>query len=283
MGGFFFFIPCTWGLAAGYPFFDIVMLKKFLLFLNWSILMRSFGCIINDYWDKDLDRLVERTKSRPLACGEISVKNAMMLMSVTLSMGLLVSFQLPVKSFMGVLTILPVIVIYPLMKRVTNFPQLILGICFNSGVLIAYPSIIVGLSITDVLPLYVAGILWTMIYDTFYAAMDKNDDIKIGIKSTAVRFGDKTKHAAFLFLCLGTGLISFYTYKILKKLKNGKKNIYAWMSYLFILISFLFQTRLIKVTNISKCSDCLKCFKLNIIYGALITLSIISSSRAIRT
>lgn len=172
--------------------------------------MRSAGCIINDLWDMDIDRQVERTKIRPLAHGDLSTLQALFLLAVLLSLGLVILLSLPTNVILLGVSSLLLVVIYPLMKRITYWPQLFLGFTFNWGVLMGGLVYNESLSAPWYL-FYIAGILWTIGYDTIYAHQDKTDDIRIGVKSTALLFGSKTK--AYLAF--------FYTSSILFMLLGG--------------------------------------------------------------
>lgn len=163
------------------------------LFGAGAFVMRSAGCVINDLWDRDLDKQVERTAARPIASGEIAVTEAVVFLGGLLSIGLGVLTQLNLYSIVLGAASMMLVVVYPLMKRVTYLPQLVLGLAFNWGALLGYPALVGFQDWSAVLPLYSAGIAWTLIYDTIYAHQDIKDDRHIGIKSTALLFGDATK------------------------------------------------------------------------------------------
>ncbi|XP_067134341.1 4-hydroxybenzoate polyprenyltransferase, mitochondrial [Centruroides vittatus] len=168
--------------------------RLLLLFGVGALLVRGAGCTINDMWDRKYDAKVERTQQRPLACGEISMFNALVFLGAELSLGLLILLQLNWYSiFLGVCSI-PLIVAYPLMKRIMYWPQIFLGLTFNWGTLMGWSAVHNSINWSIVLPLYGAGICWTMIYDTIYAHQDKKDDMMIGLKSTAIKFGENTKN-----------------------------------------------------------------------------------------
>lgn len=181
----------------------------FVLFGVGAVVMRGAGCVINDLWDRDFDRAVERTRLRPLASGVVSVKAALGFLVLLLLIGLGILLQLPfVAILLGILT-LPLIISYPLMKRVTWWPQFFLGITFNFGALIGWAAVTGVISLPAVL-IYIGGILWTLGYDTIYAHQDKDDDALIGVKSTARKFGAASKRwvagfytGAFVLMALG--------------------------------------------------------------------------------
>lgn len=162
------------------------------LFGVGAFVMRGAGCTINDMWDADLDQRVARTATRPLASGKLTQQQALGFLALQLSTGLGVLVSLPHTWYcfqLGAAS-LPLVVAYPLMKRYTNYPQAWLGLTFNWGALMGYAAVHGTLDYPTVLPLYFAGVTWTMVYDTLYAHQDKVDDKKLGIGSTALTFGD---------------------------------------------------------------------------------------------
>ncbi|KAH8284225.1 hypothetical protein KR054_012481 [Drosophila jambulina] len=193
IGTYLLFWPCAWSIAlsaeAGcWP--DLAMLG---LFGTGALIMRGAGCTINDLWDKDIDAKVERTRTRPLASGQISQFDAIVFLSAQLSLGLLVLVQLNWESILLGASSLGLVITYPLMKRVTYWPQLVLGMAFNWGALLGWCATQGSVSLAACLPLYLSGVCWTIVYDTIYAHQDKLDDLQIGVKSTALRFGKNTK------------------------------------------------------------------------------------------
>ena len=210
--------PCMWSAALAAPmgcFPDPVLLAKFVV---GAVVMRGAGCTINDLWDKDFDKHVERTKSRPLARGDVTVPQALAFLGGQLTCGLGVLLSLNPESVVLALASMPLVVIYPLMKRFTDWPQLVLGLTFNWGALVGWTAAagsstsILGTvlaqqsehsgllelpgqllstaaaAVTAVppgllaqaLPLYGAGVCWTLVYDTLYGYQDRKDDKMIG-------------------------------------------------------------------------------------------------------
>ncbi len=172
------------------------------LFFIGAIVMRGAGCIINDLWDRDLDKQVERTRMRPLASGAVSIRQAALFLGALLCIGLVILLQTsPLAIALGVGSMV-LVILYPLMKRITWWPQASLGITFNFGALIGWAALENDVSATPLL-LYVAGIFWTLGYDTIYAHQDKEDDALAGIKSTARLFGARSKIwvSVFYILC----------------------------------------------------------------------------------
>ena len=194
--------PCLMALvlaAGGMP-----DLKVLVIFILGVVVMRGCGCIINDYADRNLDAHVERTKSRPLASGEVSVKEALTLFVVMglLAFGLVLMLNpLVVQlSFVGII----LTIIYPFTKRFTNMPQMFLGVVWSWSIPMAYAAQ-TGDVPAEAWWLFAANWCWTVAYDTMYAMVDRDDDLKVGIKSTAILFGkyDRQIIALFQFAALG--------------------------------------------------------------------------------
>jgi 4-hydroxybenzoate polyprenyltransferase len=273
VGYMLLFWPCSWGLTLGAPAFDYEFYKILALFFSGSVLMRASGCIINDMWDKDIDRKVIRSQDRPLACGKIKIKEAGLFLGGHLLLSLGILLQLPKYSIIAGLGVMPIVCIYPYMKRVTYFPQLFLGLAFNSGIIVGLPSITGLLNLPVLIPLYFSGILWTLIYDTIYAHMDKLDDKEIDVKSTALYFGDQTKLFLLLFACI---MMSLFTLSLKKASKENK--IHS-NSKILLLISTIFQLFSIFKVNLDCPKSCLKHFKLNSYFGLLIFLAFIVNGK----
>lgn len=188
-------LPGWWGIAmasGGLRSFGAFEWTLFALFGFGAIIMRSAGCVINDLWDRDLDKNVERTRVRPLASGALNVKQAVAFLFVLLLLGLGILLQLNLLTIMLGFLSFPLIVAYPLMKRFTWWPQAFLGLTFNFGALMGWAAISGELTLPAAL-LYVSGVLWTLGYDTIYAHQDMEDDALAGIKSTALKFGAHSK------------------------------------------------------------------------------------------
>ncbi len=194
-------LPSLWGIAlasGGLAQITAGTLYIIFLFTIGAVIMRGAGCVINDLWDRDIDKLVERTQTRPIASGQISVKHAVMFLAGLLLCGLAILLQFNlITIIMGFITI-PLIISYPLMKRVTWWPQAFLGLTFNFGALMGWSAIAGGLG-TPAILLYLGAILWTIGYDTIYAHQDKDDDALIGVKSTALKFKDNGKRWVSIF------------------------------------------------------------------------------------
>ena len=190
IGTWLLLLPCWWGVAmAGGGVPDLFYM---FLFAVGAIIMRGAGCTINDIFDRDLDAQVERTRTRPLASGEIQLWQAIVFVGCLLVLGLSILFFFNRATiFVGVLSLL-LVFSYPQMKRITWWPQLFLGLTFNWGLLVGWMAVRGSIGAT-VAMMYIAGILWTLAYDTIYAHQDKEDDVLVGIKSTALLFGDQSR------------------------------------------------------------------------------------------
>ena len=184
--------PSWWSICLANPA-GIPDLATMGMFGAGAVLLRGAGCTVNDMWDRDFDRAVERTKLRPLASGALTQGQALGWLAMQLSAGLGILLQLPPASQMIGVASLPFVVAYPLMKRWWGWPQAFLGITINWGTMMGWAAIHDSVDWTVVGPLYASGFFWTLVYDTIYAHQDKKDDLKVGVKSTALTFGDRTK------------------------------------------------------------------------------------------
>lgn len=203
---FCYFFPAAFGLMLAYKNNPSDLLYL-LVFIIGSVITRGAGCIINDLFDRNLDKKVERTKNRPIASGAISVKEAIILLFALLLIGLLILLSLNTTSIaIGFIAVF-LTTLYPLMKRITYFPQVFLGITINLGCLIGYAVITDNISM-DAMILYFACGFWTVGYDTIYAFMDIKDDKKIGLKSTAIFLEDRD-HS--IYLAFFAGMAVFFT------------------------------------------------------------------------
>ena len=187
-------IPCFWSVAlaersigADYP-----DLSTLVLFALGAFVMRAAGCIYNDIIDRDIDARVARTRDRPLPSGEVSLRSATILMGVLSLIGLLVLLSFNTVTIWLGLAVLPIVALYPLVKRVSFWPQAVLGLAFNWGALLGYAAVLGRLEWAAFI-LYAGAIAWTIGYDTIYAHQDREDDALLGLKSTALKFGKNTK------------------------------------------------------------------------------------------
>ncbi len=178
--------PTSWALwlaSLGQPSF-----KHILLFSSGVVVMRAAGCVINDYWDRDLDGQVARTQARPLATGQLTAIQALMTFVLLVSLGACVAFALGWQVFCWSIVGLFLAIIYPLMKRITHWPQVILALAFNWGIILAFIAVRGEVTLLGWWLFFIAA-QWTVMYDTAYAMVDREDDLSSGIKSTAVILG----------------------------------------------------------------------------------------------
>ena len=267
IGFLLLFWPCAWGLTLAFYFNgDIdIYLKHIALFFLGSVLMRSAGCIVNDIVDKDLDKKVLRTKSRPLASGKITVINSLVYVIVLCLAALLILLQFNSLTIGLGLGSMFLAFSYPFMKRITYWPQLFLGLTFNWGIIMGWSSIANDISIEPV-TLYLSAIFWTLGYDTIYGLQDIQDDEIIGIKSTSIKFKDNVK------FFIGTCYILF----VLLILILGfmlEINKYIFLISLCFISSLTYQMKIFKLQNPQ---SCLKAFKMNNFTGFLVFLFILS-------
>ena len=223
IGFMLLFWPCLWGLTIAYNF-NAELFTYFqytFFFLAGSILMRSAGCIVNDIYDKNFDKKVERTKNRPIASGKISIKLGLIYMIILCLCAFLILINFNKLTIILALCSVPFAFLYPLMKRITYWPQLFLGITFNYGLILGWISIHGELSIIPLI-MYFGAIFWTLGYDTIYGFQDIKDDEIIGVKSTSIKF--KNIPFVFLIICY---LIFFLTIVI--------TGIYLKFDYIFFM------------------------------------------------
>ncbi len=178
-----------------------------MLFFVGAFAMRGAGCTWNDIVDRDLDAMVERTRSRPIPSGQVSVRAAAVFLVAQALLGLAVLLQFNAFTILTGIASLAVVAIYPFMKRITYWPQIVLGLAFSWGALMGWPAIFGRLD-WPALVLYAGSIAWVIGYDTIYAHQDADDDALIGIKSTALLFGDNTRPMLALFYTLAVALIA---------------------------------------------------------------------------
>ena len=267
IGFMLLFWPCLWGLTIAYNFNTelFTYFQYTFFFLAGSILMRSAGCIVNDIYDKNFDKKVERTKNRPIASGKISIKLSLIYVIILCLCAFLILINFNKLTIILALCSIPFALVYPLMKRITYWPQLFLGITFNYGLILGWISIHSELSIIPLI-MYFGAIFWTLGYDTIYGFQDIKDDEIIGVKSTSIKF--KNIPFVFLIICY---LIFFLTIVI--------TGIYLKFDYIFFMsLALLFYHlffRQISKLNIKIKKNCLKIFKSNNEIGLLIFISII--------
>ena len=266
IGFMLLFWPCIWGLTLVYDFNSSLNNYIFFssLFLAGSILMRSAGCIVNDIVDKNFDKKVERTKNRPIASGKVSVKFALIYSIILCGLAFLVLINFNKFTIYMALISMPLAFTYPLMKRITYWPQFFLGITFNYGLVLAWISISNEISLVA-LVFYFGAIFWTLGYDTIYGFQDIKDDEIIGVKSTSIKFKNDPKK--FLLFCY----LVFFMSLIFVGISMNFKLFYFIFLILPAVQLFVFQ---IKKLNISNTNDCLTKFKSNNLLGLIVLINI---------
>ncbi len=267
IGFMLLFWPCSWGLAYAYFFTQDLNLFIFylILFFVGSILMRSAGCIFNDIVDRNYDRKVERTKTRPIASGKISVEKSFLYVIILCILAFVVLIQFNFLTIILGMGSMFLAFSYPFMKRITYWPQLFLGLTFNWGIIMAWTAMGNQIS-TDIILLYISAIFWTLGYDTIYGAQDMSDDEIIGLKSTAIKFKNNIK----LFLSFVYLITIFLIVYLLRDQIN--LSITLFLFFLFI-ISLVYQIFNFEKFNKKKS---LNLFKLNNLSGFIMFLTFIS-------
>lgn len=215
-GTYYLFFPCIFStlMAATYtcsPPFSV--LSTTVLFLTGALIMRGAGCTINDFWDRNLDPYVQRTRHRPIARGAISPFNAVAFVGVQLLAGLGILLQFPTSCLYYGIPSLLLVVTYPLAKRVTYYPQFVLGLTFSWGAIMGFPALGVdvltdSVALKTVAALYGSCVSWTVFYDMIYAHMDIKDDARIGIKSIALKHENQTKAILSALSIIQVGLLA---------------------------------------------------------------------------
>ena len=261
IGSWLLLLPCWWSaaLAAGVAR-DLSQLPlTILLFFIGAFAMRGAGCTWNDITDRDLDAKVERTRSRPIPAGQVSVKRALLFLALQALVGLCVLLQFNrFAVFTGIASLL-IVAIYPFMKRITYWPQVVLGLAFSWGALMGFAVTLQRIDATALL-LYAGSISWVIGYDTIYAHQDAEDDALIGVKSTARLFGARTREALMIFYGLAVVLIA-------AALWRGGVHWPAWLGLAAFAVHLGWQIRRL---DISDPALCLRLFKSNRDAGLLL-------------
>jgi 4-hydroxybenzoate polyprenyltransferase len=257
IGTWLLLFPCWWSLtlAAGATGATVDW-RLAVLFAVGALVMRGAGCTFNDLVDRDFDARVARTATRPIPSGQISPRQAVVFLGLQLLAGLLVLLQLHPTAIVLGFAALPLIFAYPFMKRFTYWPQAWLGLTFNWGALLGWAAMIGALAWPPVL-LYAAGICWTLGYDTIYAHQDKEDDALIGVKSSAIKLGARTKPWVAVFYGLTVVLLT-------------AAGVVAGLGWLYLLAVAAVAGQMawqVAGLNIESAEDCLMRFKSNRLIG----------------
>jgi len=268
IGTWLLLIPCWWSLAlaliAGHKHVGSMM-WLFILFAIGAIAMRGAGCTFNDIVDRKYDAAVVRTRSRPLPSGQISLRAAIIFLGLQCLTGLLVLLQLNNFTILLAVSSLGLVAIYPFMKRITYWPQAVLGLTFNWGALVGWSAVTGSLSLAPLL-MYAAAICWTIGYDTIYAHQDKDDDALLGLKSTALKFGNKTQ----VWLCL------FYGLTIVLLGLSGASAGAGVLFFTGLLAAGAHLVWQIKSLKIDDSTTCLRLFRSNRNFGFIILAALLA-------
>ncbi len=268
IGFWLLFWPCAFGLTLGSHGLHVPVSRLLfyaLLFAIGAIAMRAAGCVWNDITDRDIDARVARTRGRPLPSGAVSVRAAAVFLVVLALIGLAVLLQFNrFTVLLGLASLIPVAV-YPFMKRITHWPQAVLGIAFNWGALMGWAAIHGDLAIPPYL-LFVGCIAWTIGYDTIYAHQDKEDDAIVGVKSTALMFGAATK--PMLWLLYGGAIVCWTLAGLQLKLHQA-----YYIGLAVLAFQLAGQITRVKLDN---ATSCLSVFRSNREAGAILFLSLLA-------
>jgi 4-hydroxybenzoate polyprenyltransferase len=269
IGSWLLLLPCWWSaaLAAGVAH-DVSRLPLMLvLFLIGAFAMRGAGCTWNDITDRDLDAQVERTRSRPIPAGQVSVPQAAGFLVLQALVGLVVLLQFNRFAIACGIASLVIVAIYPFMKRITYWPQIVLGLAFSWGALMGFAVTLGRIDLTA-LTLYAGSIAWVIGYDTIYAHQDAEDDALIGIKSTALLFGERTRTALMVFYALAVALIG-----VALALAGA-----GWMAWLGLAAFAVHLVSQIERLKIGDPRLCLRIFKSNRDAGLLLFTGLLSDA-----
>lgn len=269
IGVWLLLLPCWWGLALGQIALGggLPSLWYAGLFLIGAVIMRGAGCTLNDIADRKFDAQVARTRLRPLAAGQVSPMAAMIFLICLCLAGLAVLIQFNWFTVVTGAASLLIVAIYPFMKRFTHWPQAVLGLAFNWGALVGWSSLHGALAPAPLL-LYGGGVAWTLAYDTIYAHQDKEDDVLIGVKSTALKFGDRSIYWLGLFFAASLILIGAAIW-----LAGG--SVISFTGLAGAALQAAWQLARFQPDNSARC---LELFRSNRIFGLIIAFSLILDS-----
>lgn len=264
IGVWLLFLPGLWSiLLARAPWAETIRLIA--LFALGSLLMRSAGCTVNDMWDREMDRQVTRTAGRPLASGALRMRHAAGFLALMLAASLVILLQLNhLSQALGVFSLL-LVVTYPLAKRVTWWPQAMLGLTFGWGAPMGYAAAADQLGAAPAL-LYVAAIAWILGYDTIYAHQDREDDALVGVRSTARLFAESTR--PFLAAC--------YTATVILLALAFHAAGLSWPAYAMLLLPAALLARQVVALDIHDPALCLRLFQSNRDVGLLIGVAVLA-------
>lgn len=261
IGSWLLLLPCWWSaaLALRGPQDVSAMLWCIVLFFIGAFAMRGAGCTWNDITDRNLDAKVERTRSRPIPSGQVTVTQALVFLVLQALAGLLVLLQFNSFAILTGIASLGVVALYPFMKRITYWPQTVLGLAFSWGALMGFAAIQQQIGLSALL-LYAGSIAWVIGYDTIYAHQDRDDDALIGVKSTALLFGERTALALTIFYSLAVLLIG-------AAFVSSSAGRAAWVGLTAFAAHLVWQVRSVRIDDPALC---LRVFKSNRDAGLLL-------------
>lgn len=265
IGTWLLLFPCWWSIAFASPQpLSRESLFLFALFGIGALVMRGAGCTFNDICDRDFDARVARTRDRPLPSGAVSVRGAVVFLAVLLAAGLAILLLLkPFAIAVGAASLVLVFT-YPLSKRVTYWPQFVLGLAFNWGALLGWAAVREEISLAPVL-LYLGGIFWTLGYDTIYAHQDRRDDPAAGVKSTARRLGLGSKPWLYAFYLAAAALFA----------ATGHAVGLGWIFYAGLALATTQLVWQVAAVDLDGPGDCLAKFRSNRLFGWTVLASIV--------
>jgi 4-hydroxybenzoate polyprenyltransferase len=267
-GAWLLYWPCVWSVSlASYPTLPDVKLLSVFGVGAW--LMRGAGCTINDMWDRNIDLQIDRTRQRPIASSQLTLRQAWWTLAgqLTASLGLLLTLN-PYSIGLGCLSLVPV-AIYPLMKRWIPWPQAFLGLTFNWGAFLGYSAVVGHIVWATTLPLYLAGVCWTLVYDTIYAHQDTIGDRRLNLKSTALWFGENySKRWMTAFGGMSMVFLAMAGFNVSM----------PWMYYVGWLGGVSHLAWQLYTVKLNQPKDCARVFASNAWFGAIITAGIWASS-----
>jgi 4-hydroxybenzoate polyprenyltransferase len=269
IGSWLLLMPCWWSAALAAGILHEIGQLPFIIvqFFVGAFAMRGAGCTWNDITDRDLDALVERTRSRPIPAGQVSVPQAVAFLVVQALIGLAVLVQFNRFAIMTGIASLVIVAIYPFMKRITWWPQVVLGLAFSWGALMGFAVTLGRINATALL-LYAGSIAWVIGYDTIYAHQDAEDDALIGVKSTARLFGARTQRALTIFYSLAVLLIGV-------ALIPAGAGLFAWIGLLAFAAHLAWQIWRLEITDPALC---LSIFKSNRDAGLLLFVGLLADA-----
>jgi 4-hydroxybenzoate polyprenyltransferase len=263
IGTWLLLFPCWWGIALATP--GLPSLWLIMAFAAGAFVMRGAGCTYNDIVDRDIDGRVARTADRPIPSGAVTPRQAMVFLAAQLAAGFAILILFNATTIALGVASLVLVFTYPLMKRVTWWPQFFLGLAFNWGALMGWSAVTGGLAAAPLL-LYAGGIAWTLGYDTIYAHQDREDDALIGVKSSARRLGARTRPALVVFYGLAIALFA----------GAGAASSLSWPFWIALAAAAVQLGWQVARIDIDAPADCLVKFRSNRIVGWIVLAGIIS-------